>query len=284
MDQVKCEVSERCGVSSVELGNGKLDLVEAHKARSSWTPSPTATILACPPRRSSSSYSVSVHRVCLVGSPAGGAVVGGVLSGWSLVLLLFLLCVDGLRALGGEQLAFGAHRSAGPAGGSVYGCGHRAGGGDHAVELLSPGFFSATLRCAPPSSWSLGVLCCRWSSRVLFSILPPAGRGGEGRRCWWRAIPFCCRWPWWFPLVVLRRPAVVARGAAAGGVSVLVLVVLGAGAAAGRRVVAGSWRGGRGRSARPDSGAARRMDSAAFFTVWERLLPGGRWYGVVAGD
>ena len=128
---------------------------------------------------SASSGCWCVHRVCLGGSPAGGAVVGGVLSGWSLVLLLFLLCVDGLGALGGEQLAVGARGSVGPVGGSISGCGHRAGGGGHAVELLSPGFFSATARSAPSSSWSLGGQRGRWSwPRSPLSLQD--GDGGDG--------------------------------------------------------------------------------------------------------
>jgi hypothetical protein len=117
-----------------------------------------------------------------------------------------------------------------------------------------------------------------------FSFVSLAGRGGEGRNGRWSVFRFCCRWCWWFSLVVLLRPAVVVRGAGSGGGAVMVLVVLGAAVAAGRWVEVGSWRCGCVRSTRPDSGASRRMDLAAFYNVWGCLLPSGRWYGVVDGD
>ena len=59
--------------------------------------------------------------------------------------------------------------------------GHRAGVGGLAVELLSPGFFSATLRCAPLSSWSLGVLFLQVELCQIF----PSLVAGEVLSIWW---------------------------------------------------------------------------------------------------
>ena len=117
-----------------------------------------------------------------------------------------------------------------------------------------------------------------------FSFVSLAGRSGEGRGWRWSVFRFCCRWCWWCPPVVLLRPAVVVWGAGSGGAEVMVLVVLVAAVAAGCWVEVGRWRCGRVRSTRPDSGAVRRMDLAAFYNVWVCLLPCGRWYGVVDGD
>ena len=103
-----------------------------------------------------------------------------VLPEWSRVSARFPSCDDGPRSVAVTCAASGARGSVGPAGCTVSGLGHCAGGGDHAVELLSPGFFSATLRCAPASSWSLGVLCCRWSCARSSPPLLVA------RRRWWR--------------------------------------------------------------------------------------------------
>ena len=62
----------------------------------------------------------------------------------------------------------------------VSGPGQRAGGGDHAVAFLYPGFSSATVRRTPSLPWSLGGQCGRWSR--LRSPLPLlAGVGGDGR-------------------------------------------------------------------------------------------------------
>ena len=58
-----------------------------------------------------------------------------------------------------------------------------------------------------------------------FSFVSLAGRGGEGRGRRWSVLCFCCRWCWWYPPVVLLRPAVVVRGAGSGGAEVMVLVV-----------------------------------------------------------
>ena len=75
----------------------------------------------------------------------------------------------------------------------------------------------------------------------------------------------------------------VARGAAAAeDVVRLEVVVLGVGATAGCRVVAGRRRCGCARSWSPDSGALRRMVLAAVFNKEWRLLPGELWYGVAA--
>lgn len=60
----------------------------------------------------------------------------------------------------------------------VSGRGHRGGEGGFAVELLSPGFFSAAARCAPSSSSSLGVLFSRWSGSRSSSLLV-ADEGGH---------------------------------------------------------------------------------------------------------
>ena len=115
--------------------------------------------------------------------------VGGVLPGWSLVLLLFLLCVDGLRALGGEQLAFGA------------------------LALLGSGSLSSC--CMDGEAMASAVQCVRAGARrilVLFAglgallkLLRPAlvARGGV-------VVSACSVLVW--PCFFVLRPAVVARG------------------------------------------------------------------------
>ena len=45
------------------------------------------------------------------GTPAGSAVEAGVLAEWGFVLLFFLLCVDALGDLDGEQWLFGVQSS-----------------------------------------------------------------------------------------------------------------------------------------------------------------------------
>ena len=104
-----------------------------------------------------------------------------VVPGWMWVSQRFPFCVV---VLWGAAVAFatsGARRSTDLRGCTVSGPGQRAGVGDLAVELLSPGFFSATLRCAPPSSWSLGVLFCRWSC----ARSSPPLFAGEELSIWW---------------------------------------------------------------------------------------------------
>lgn len=71
----------------------------------------------------------------------------------------------------------------------------------------------------------------------------------------------------------LLRPAEVVRGAASGGGFGQLVVVLGAGVAAGRRVEAGGWCCGRVLSTRPDSVAWRRMAPAAVYNEWWCVLP-----------
>ena len=82
--------------------------------------------------------------------------------------------------------------------------------------------------------------------------------------------------------MALLRPAVEARGVAAWSLGVR-LVGLGGAASAGRWVELRRWCFGRVLSSSSDSVAWRRMDSAAVYNVWWRLLPGGEWYGD-AGD
>ena len=99
---------------------------------------------------------------------------------WSMVSTRFPFCDDGPRSVAVARAAFGARGSAGPASCTVSGLGHCAGGGDQAVEFLSPGSPSATARLAPAWPWSLGDLRCRWSRHR--SLLPlPVGAGGGGR-------------------------------------------------------------------------------------------------------
>ena len=52
-----------------------------------------------------------------------------------------------------------------------------AGEGDAALKLLVPGFLSVTAWPAPSLPWSLGCLCCRWSSSCSSS---PVLAGEEG--------------------------------------------------------------------------------------------------------
>ena len=123
------------------------------------------------------------QRVYRVGSgrvPAGGAVEAVVLPEWSLVSPRFPFCGDGPWSVAVVRAAFGARGSADPSGCTVSGHGRRAGGGDHAVEFLSSGSLSATVRRAPSLPWGLEDLRCRWS-RLRPS---PDSRPTQG---WWTA-------------------------------------------------------------------------------------------------
>ena len=108
-------------------------------------------------------YAWRVHRVWIARSPAGGAVVGGVLPGWSLVLLLFLLCVEVLRVLDGEQLAFGAPVSSGSGSFSS-----RCVDGEAMVSAMRVGDFvlRLRLRCVAVSFCGGGSELVGWCVRV----------------------------------------------------------------------------------------------------------------------
>ena len=80
------------------------------------------------------------------------------LSEWSVVSEGFPFCVDDLRVLVVARPASGGCGSVDPVVCTVSGCGCLAGGGVHAMELLSPGCFSVTARFAPASSCNLGDL------------------------------------------------------------------------------------------------------------------------------
>ena len=115
--------------------------------------------------------------------------------------------------------------------------------------------------------------------RFVLFILPPAGRGGEGRRWCWRAFRF---W-WWFcwrsSSTSLLRQAVVARG---GGVGKL---CGDDGGRPGRRRVGGKHGGSGELVLWPSvfigfgSAAGRRTAQAVFYKVWRCSFSGGRRFG-----
>ena len=142
--------------------------------------------------------------------------VGGVLPGWSLVLLLFLLCVEVLRVLDGEQLAFGAPVSSGSGSFSS-----RCVDGEAMVSAMRVGDFvlRLRLRCVAVSFCGGGSELVGWCVRVaarrfkvlfasfdaMLKLLRPAmvARGG--------VVVSACSVLTWLCVFVLR-PAVVARG------------------------------------------------------------------------
>ena len=126
--------------------------------------------------------------------------------------------------------------------------------------------------------WASVCFCWAWIS----VRGPPAGRGGEGRSGWCSAFLFVVGDAGGLLLRCLLRPAEVARGAASGGA--VLVADLGGAASAGSAVELGSMRCGRVPSTSPDSVAWRRMEVAAVYNAWWRLLPGGWRYGDAGGS
>ena len=114
---------------------------------------------------------------------AGGVVEAVMLLIWCLVSARFPSCDGVPRSSAVACAACGGRGSADLLVCTVSGGGLRAGGDGHVMELLSSGFFSATVRRAPASLWSLGGWCYRGrnhrSPPPLLVPLVSARHGGE---------------------------------------------------------------------------------------------------------
>ena len=101
---------------------------------------------------------------------------------WCLVSARFPSCDGVPRSSAVACAACGGRGSADLLVCTVSGGGLRAGGDGHVMELLSSGFFSATVRKAPASPWSLGGWCfrgCNHRSPPLLVPLASACHDGE---------------------------------------------------------------------------------------------------------